>query len=66
MYCRRKEAKLLAYEYDSGPADRRGKYSCSTTVSCLLLGVLLILSSFTGAPHSQAGIMLIAPPYHFA
>jgi hypothetical protein len=32
----------------------------------LLLGVLLILSSFTGAPHSQTGIMLIAPPYQVA
>ncbi len=31
-----------------------------------LLGVLLVLSSFTGAPHSQAGIMLIAPPYRIA
>jgi|GraSoi_2013_60cm_1033757.scaffolds.fasta_scaffold75434_2 hypothetical protein len=32
----------------------------------LLLGVLLILSSFTGAPHSQTGIMIIAPPYRVA
>jgi hypothetical protein len=32
----------------------------------LLLGVLLILSSFTGAPHSQTGIMLTAPPYRIA
>ena len=32
----------------------------------LLLGVLLILSSFTGAPHSPTGIMLIAPPYRVA
>ena len=32
----------------------------------LLLGVLLILSSFTGAPHSQTGIMIIAPTYRVA
>jgi hypothetical protein len=31
-----------------------------------LLGFLLILSSFIGAPHSQAGIMLIAPLYYLA
>jgi len=31
-----------------------------------LLGVLLILSSFTGALHTQNGIMLIAPPYYLA
>jgi hypothetical protein len=30
-----------------------------------LLGVLQILSSFTG-PHSQTGIMLIAPLYRIA
>ncbi len=38
MYCKRKEAKLLAYEYDSDPADRHGKYPCSTSVSCLSAG----------------------------
>jgi hypothetical protein len=32
----------------------------------LLLGVLLILGSFTGAPYAQSGIMLIAPHYHLA
>ena len=32
----------------------------------LLVGLLLIVSSIAGAHSSQTGIMLIAPPYHFA
>ncbi len=32
----------------------------------LLVGVLLLMGSITAAHSSQTGIMLVAPPYHFA
>ncbi len=42
--------------------------SCLVAILCIMLSVavLLILGSISGAHSSQAGIMLIAPPYQIA
>jgi hypothetical protein len=54
---------------EGGPQTMLGKLPSNLVISlciALLVGILLLLGNITAAYSSQTGIMLVAPPYHFA